>query len=210
MQAPSTKSHETRGPAGRRGEMRQRLLDAGKDLFSRKEFSAVTLRDIAAQADCDAGLINYYFGSKSGLFREATSLPYDPVEVIHEAFGDGRPGVGERVCLAVMQLWEESTVETNVKIYGSSILSREDTYAMFSTWVEEEMLRPMAEALPVTNAMLRVELAFGQIIGLCSARYIFAREPLASLPREQVARIYGPLVDAVVFGKLPTNKLIKE
>ena len=203
MQHASEKAGDSRGPAGRRGEVRQRLIDAGRELFTAKEFSAVTLREVAARAQCDAGLINYYFGGKSGLFREAMSLPQDPIEVIHEAFGDVRPGTGERVCLAVMKLWEESTVQSYVKIYGSSILSTEDTFAMFSGWVETEMLQPMAEQLPMTNPMLRLELAFGQVIGLCSARYIFAREPLASLPREQVAQIYGPVVDAVMFGKFP-------
>ncbi|VEI12782.1 TetR/AcrR family transcriptional regulator [Trueperella bialowiezensis] len=202
-----TRTTETRGPAGRRGEVRNRLIEAGRELFTKKEFSAVTLREIAAKADCDAGLINYYFGGKAGLFREAMSLPHDPIEVIHEAFGDGRPGVGKRVCLAVLKLWEESTVPSYAKIYISTLLSSESTFEMFSSWVVNEMLEPMAAKLPVSNAKLRAELAFGQVIGLCSARYVFAREPLASLPREQVANIYGPLVDAVLFGKLPQTNV---
>ncbi|NLW13989.1 MAG: TetR/AcrR family transcriptional regulator [Trueperella sp.] len=206
MQDTNTKPKENRGPTGRRGEVRQRLIDAGRELFSDKEFTAVTLREIAKKAECDAGLISYYFGGKTGLFREAMSLPQDPIEVIHEAFGDGRPGAGQRVCLAVMKLWEQSTVQSYVKIYGSSILSSDDTFAVFSAWVENEMLQPMAEQLPLPRAMLRLELAFGQVVGLCSARYIFAREPLASLPRKHVAAIYGPVVDAVMFGKLPIAK----
>lgn len=199
-------NRENRGPSGPRGQVRQRLIDAGRELFSSRQFSAVTLRQIAAEADCDPGLINYYFGGKTGLFREAMSLPQDPIEVIHEAFGDARPGAGERVCLAVMKLWEESTVQSYVKIYGSTLLSSEATFSMFSAWVERDLLEPAAKHLHITDPLLRLELAFGQVMGLCSARYIFAREPLASLPREQVAQVYGPLVDAVLFGKFPAGK----
>ncbi|MFY9263474.1 MAG: TetR/AcrR family transcriptional regulator [Actinomycetaceae bacterium] len=193
----------SRGPAAKRGEVRERLLEIAHEAFSRSDFSAVTMRDLAAKADCDPGLINYYFGSKAGLFRESMSLPQDPVKVIHEAIGEGGLGTGERLVLAVLKLWEESKAATFFKAIASSILVSEATFSIYSNWMENAMIKPLAAKLNVPEADLRLELVLGEILGLFSARYIFARPPLVTMPREEVARRYGRVVDLTLYGKVP-------
>lgn len=51
----------------KRGGHRERLLAAGRMLFSQQGFAATSTREIAAQAGCNLALINHYFGSKEGL-----------------------------------------------------------------------------------------------------------------------------------------------
>lgn len=195
-----------RGPAGRRGEVRERLTEAARGLFTSRQFSEVTVRDIAREAQCDPGLINYYFGSKVGLFRAAMSLPADPARVIREAFGDGGLGAGERVANAVLELWERSTAQSYIHVFVSSLLGSSATFEVFSAWVETNFLRPLAHLLPGPNSLLRMEMAFGQIIGLVAVRYVYQREPLASLPRTEAARAYGPLLDITFYGTLPAHR----
>lgn len=72
-------------------ETRERLLRAGKQLFSKAAYEHVQTREIAALANVDAALVNRYFGSKEGLFSEViTSLakqtPYASYEAMTEAF----------------------------------------------------------------------------------------------------------------------------
>lgn len=56
-------------PAGRSAdEVRDSLLQAARDLFLKKEFRAVSVREIAAEADVNPAMVNYYFGSKQGLY----------------------------------------------------------------------------------------------------------------------------------------------
>lgn len=50
----------------RRGE----ILDAAEGLFSIHGFHGVTVREVAKDAGVDPALLNYYFGSKRGLFDE--------------------------------------------------------------------------------------------------------------------------------------------
>lgn len=45
------------------------LLDAAEYLFSRGNIEAITLADIAKQADANVGQIVYHFGTKDGLLR---------------------------------------------------------------------------------------------------------------------------------------------
>lgn len=45
-----------------------RILDAAEDLFSKRGFDGVTMREVAELANVDAALAHYYFETKQGLF----------------------------------------------------------------------------------------------------------------------------------------------
>lgn len=59
------------GQAETKIDRAKRILDAAERLFSQRGFDAVTLRQIAKEADVDLALPNYYFGRKQQVF-EAT------------------------------------------------------------------------------------------------------------------------------------------
>ncbi|WP_096436145.1 forespore capture DNA-binding protein RefZ [Alteribacter populi] len=48
---------------------KEKVLRAAIDLFNVKGYSGTSVRDIAAQAEANAALISYYFGSKQGLLE---------------------------------------------------------------------------------------------------------------------------------------------
>ncbi|QYK01641.1 TetR/AcrR family transcriptional regulator [Shewanella psychrotolerans] len=57
---------------------REKLIVAARTLFVERDYAQVTIRDIAALAGTDPGLIRYYFGSKESLFStmiRETALP---------------------------------------------------------------------------------------------------------------------------------------
>jgi AcrR family transcriptional regulator len=49
-------------------DMRERILDAAEDHFSRHGFWGVTIREVAHDARVDTALLHYYFDTKRGLF----------------------------------------------------------------------------------------------------------------------------------------------
>jgi AcrR family transcriptional regulator len=51
-------------------KVRDRLLDSAEELFCEHGFDGVSVRDIAASADCNIASVNYYFGSKKNLYIE--------------------------------------------------------------------------------------------------------------------------------------------
>lgn len=53
---------------GQGPDLREAILDAAEDLFSRHGFYGVTVRQVAAEAGVDTALIHYYFGAKRELF----------------------------------------------------------------------------------------------------------------------------------------------
>ena len=56
-------------PVGSDGDkVRNALLQAARELFMRNEFKAVTVRRVADGAGVNPAMVNYYFGSKQGLY----------------------------------------------------------------------------------------------------------------------------------------------
>ncbi|MDD7466184.1 MAG: TetR family transcriptional regulator [Actinomycetaceae bacterium] len=196
-------TNAARGPAAARGHVRERILTVAHQAFSERDFPSVTVRSIAAEAGCDPGLISYYFGSKAGLFREAMSLPNNPVEIISQAFGDGRSGTGERVLLAVMDLWETAAAHNNFSMFVASLLNSEPALQMFRTWIDVNLATPLMQRMRGSgeNRRVRFELAFSQILGLVATRYVYGMQPLASLPKAALASSYGPSIDATLAGR---------
>ena len=60
-------------------KVRNRLLEAGANLFLEKDFHTVSLREIALKADTTSAMINYYFKSKHGLFEEMVIFQYGKI-----------------------------------------------------------------------------------------------------------------------------------
>jgi AcrR family transcriptional regulator len=70
-------------------DARERILRAALDAFSDRGFEGAKTREIAARADVTLGLLQYYFGSKPGLWKAAVDL----------AFGELRDGLDALLAL---------------------------------------------------------------------------------------------------------------
>lgn len=57
------------GGTAHRDAVRAALLGAARELFARRDFNAVSVRDIAATAGVSAAMVHYHFGDKRGLYR---------------------------------------------------------------------------------------------------------------------------------------------
>jgi len=63
------KTRQPGRPAGRDPDsVRNALLDAARKFFTARDFSAVSVRQIAADAGVNAAMVNYYFQDKQGLY----------------------------------------------------------------------------------------------------------------------------------------------
>ncbi|MEN8183296.1 MAG: TetR family transcriptional regulator, partial [Myxococcota bacterium] len=76
-------------------ETRERILQAALEAFSTQGFDGATTREIAARAGANVGLLQYYFGDKSRLWRAAVDRAFEALragleDVLREEaeFGD--------------------------------------------------------------------------------------------------------------------------
>ena len=51
-------------------DSKERILQSAMFLFARKGFAEIGMRELAAKADVNLSMVNYFFGSKKGLLKE--------------------------------------------------------------------------------------------------------------------------------------------
>ncbi|HET7757108.1 MAG TPA: TetR/AcrR family transcriptional regulator [Steroidobacteraceae bacterium] len=95
-----------RPPAAAAGNVRERLLEAARELFLRYGYRGVSSRQIGAAAGVNFAMIRYYFGGKPGLYREILQGALDPqLARLLAGEGDGEaPGLAQLLA-NVAQLW---------------------------------------------------------------------------------------------------------
>jgi AcrR family transcriptional regulator len=96
-------------PGGRRAgptRTRQDILDAARVQFVAWGYDAVSLRAIARHAGVDPALVHHFFNSKLELFAAARELPVDPEPFIAALLAGERDTLGERLVLALVELWD--------------------------------------------------------------------------------------------------------
>lgn len=57
-------------------DTRTRILDAAGPIFAEKGYAAATVREICQEAGVNLASVNYYFGGKENLYREALKLAH--------------------------------------------------------------------------------------------------------------------------------------
>jgi len=78
--------------------VRDRLLDAAKELFCEHGFEGTSIRDIAAAAECNIASVNYYFGGKEKLYiemfrRHMNRLLDEQIENIQKVMNSDHPAL---------------------------------------------------------------------------------------------------------------------
>jgi AcrR family transcriptional regulator len=87
------------------GNVRERLLQAARELFLRYGYRAVSSRQIGAAAGVNFAMIRYYFGGKPGLYREILQgvLPMQLQEFQRQA--DGGDASLPDLLASIVRVW---------------------------------------------------------------------------------------------------------
>ncbi|MEX0964556.1 MAG: TetR/AcrR family transcriptional regulator [Pseudohongiellaceae bacterium] len=89
MKQANAKSTSVGRPAGRDNEkVREDLLSAARDHFLKRDFKAVSLREIASSAGVNGAMVNYYFGGKQGLYLAMVDELFEALDTKMKKLGD--------------------------------------------------------------------------------------------------------------------------
>lgn len=178
------------------------ILDAARELFAMHGFRRTTIRAVAAQAGVDPALVHHYFGAKGDLFVAALELPLDPREVIRPALSGPLEGAGERLVAAMLAVWDDPANRAPLLAVARGMLEPEGQGLLRDGFLPA-VIAPAVTALGVDDPARRVALVASQVTGLILTRYVFAVEPLASMPAAHVVMMVGPTVQRYLADPLP-------
>ncbi|MGW2824344.1 TetR/AcrR family transcriptional regulator [Streptomyces sp. NPDC001443] len=182
-----------RGRRPGRPDTRRAILDVARRRFLEDGYRSVTLRSIAAEADVDLALLSYYFGSKKGLFGAALALSANPAELlarqIEENDLDSFP---ERALGQLMTAWEAP--QSGAALIGmfQSAVTDHSVGGLVKEALEGEIVNRLADLSGGINAHRRAAAFSCVLAGLITTRYVLRLEPLCSMSRPEVVRLFVP------------------
>lgn len=173
----------TEGGAGRRGQTRQDLLAAAKELVARHGPKGTTVRDILAASGATGAAVNYYFQSKDNLVALATSeitgaINQERLERLEalETAAEGRPLTPREILTALIEpILYVSRAEDGGSLYVRNVFQmRVDAQSAYTTFgsnghVARRFIDAIARAFPQLSregAVWYYEFARGAAIHL--------------------------------------------
>lgn len=106
--------------------VRQELLSSGRRLFAAKGYDGMTLKDLAQATGHNAALVNYYFKSKEGLFRECV-MPLFGSETSESGFVLRGPK-GRQDLITRFELFVERFIEVHLREQDICIILQRDLH----------------------------------------------------------------------------------
>ncbi|MBN8837778.1 MAG: TetR/AcrR family transcriptional regulator [Sphingobacteriia bacterium] len=112
-------------------DKKQHIINTAIALFAEKGFEGTSVRDLATRADVNLAMINYYFGSKEGLFQQ---LVEDKISFMRERIAELNDD---------KQLTELEKVDIIIESYVERFLDQPE----FHRVLQQEMLFTNREVL---------------------------------------------------------------
>lgn len=184
-------------PEGRRRD----VLAAARRLFAANGFAQTSIRAIATEADVNPALVVTYFGGKEALFMEVVGR----FTISREALAGGIDGMGARLARMYVDRWENMSDDDPWPALARSALSHEGSARLLRSALEEQYA-PLREVLGDSDeGRARTAMVRCLIAGMIMERYIYALEPVRSVPAQSYESalagalqhaLSGPLADA--------------
>jgi len=180
-------------------ESKQRVLQVARELFDRNGYSGTTVRAIATAAAVDPAMVFYFFGTKQGLFSAVIDMSDSVPPAIESIFAGGLDTLGERVVRTLVENLDKSDRAPLVMLTRSAPTDPRSE-ALLREFIDREITDRLAALLDAPDAVRRAGMVNVQILGLAVARYIVRIEPIASASVDELAAMFGPLVQHCLTG----------
>lgn len=185
-------------------QTRQEILDAARNLFAERGFTGTSIRGVAAAAGVDPALVHHYFGTKEGLFRAALDIPIDPQAIVATVIEGGPRGAPRRLVETFLGVWDSEETGPAMVSFLRRAMTDQESAALLRDFAGTTVLRTAAEQLlghlDPAVARPRIALIVSQMLGLVVLRNVLGVEPLASMPRDQIADAVTPAVERYLYG----------
>lgn len=185
-----------------RSERRERtdaaILKAAQQLFAETGFERTTIRAVAARAGIDPALVMQHYGSKEGLFA-ASARWHDDHQRILTATSD-------RLAAAalddLLDQFQGADREAAVALMRNC-LTHPGAAKVMRDQVMCEKAQAVEAALEGPDTALRAALFGACMMGLGLARYLIEVPEVAAASREDLHRLLGPALQALVDPPAP-------
>ncbi|MFB8316775.1 TetR family transcriptional regulator [Streptomyces sp. NPDC055954] len=167
---------------------RRAVLDAARRLFGAHGYKGVGVRAIAAEAGVTPGLVMAYFGTKDGLFQAAVGNGAGVSGDVLAAAAGGTGDLPAALARAYLDRWDRLPADDPWPALIRSAVSHQPSAELLRTILDTQVGEPLAQVLGTgAEADVRAAVIRSVLFGVIMERYVFAHEPAASVPTEELA-----------------------
>jgi AcrR family transcriptional regulator len=191
--SPAVRSGRTgRRPGG--SGTRAEILSAARKLFAERGYAGATIRAIAQEAGVDGALVHHFFASKEGVFAAAIEDTFAPADILPPVLEAGLDGMGERLVRTFLNKWEEPKTDRQLLAVLRSAVSNEEAARLLRSFLTQELLGRITEALDDEDSELRATLIGAQLVGVAFLRYVLHYGPIAHMDSELLVELISPTI----------------
>jgi AcrR family transcriptional regulator len=176
-------------------DTRDAILAVARRRFATRGYTATSLRSIAADAGVDPALLIHYFGTKEGLFTEASGLPARLSEVFGGLDGAPLPESAAALVRGYLQFVDSDQSRNAILALVRSAVSHEKAAAMLREFMTSELLPVIARLTGHPDARLRASLVAAQLIGIAMMRHVLRLEPVAKASPDEIVALVAPVIE---------------
>lgn len=166
-------------------DTKQIILDATVDLIREEGFRCITLRSIAARAETNLALVNYYYGSKEKLFGDAVKELVGTFDDAFKALEDNTLPPKERMKLFFMRyivnLSRYPGMARQMLDQRHHIMGSQDEYARYSKLMRIERILEALGEITGEQDRDKLMMMMMQVYGAI----VFPLIMVTSLPKER-------------------------
>ena len=179
------------------------ILDAARLAFASRGYASTTVKSVAVAAGVAPAVVRSLFDNKEQLFAAAMQLPVNPGQAIPALFAQGLDGMGERIVRLALTMMSEDRVRSDVSGVVQASPRIEKSARTVAEFMHLSLVDSLVTAIGVPDARMRVSLISSHLAGLAATRYVIRLEPLASASDDEIVRIYGPLIQDLLYPTCP-------
>jgi AcrR family transcriptional regulator len=133
----------------RRKSNKETILHAAEALIVRKGLSAVTMDDIAREAQFSKATLYQYIKGKGDLVREIVLHYYDDILQMFDEILDSKSGAGEKLKAIIRSSLDVSGAKANI----SRFIAMDDSMLRIMKIIESGQMEPSSEELKFIKAL---------------------------------------------------------
>jgi AcrR family transcriptional regulator len=200
------RTHEFR-PGRRPGTSHsaEAILKQARELFAWRGYAKTSLRAVADAAKVDPALINYFFGSKAGLFQAAIDIPISLDMPAMVEFRSSKLPPAERTARFFFSLWDDPSVAQALSAMileaGINSLAGKALRRFMFAYVGGPVVRELSCDHPET----RLRMAVGLMGSVALQRRFDSSSTLTALSVDQVVKLVAPSVLHILTSPLPDD-----
>jgi TetR/AcrR family transcriptional regulator len=204
MKRSTTKSAALGRPSGRDSDkVRRDLLQAARDHFLKRDFKAVSLRQIASSAGVNGAMVNYYFGGKQGLYLAMVDELFESLESKMAGLSNNAEfsiaDFSHSYCLLLAENpWWPNFVAREI-LFGEGE-TKEEVLQRFSKMIAPKLRQAINQEVESGNYRkdLSPELTIMSLLGM--AIFPFLAAPV-------IERVFGTTIDESMANKLAAHNV---